>query len=81
MNLTVPRLIAYTKVGNHILVNKIYLCIFISFAVPPEKIHIYDDKRVDKTIILGPYNEGSDVNLLCEVKGGRLPLNFTDYQP
>jgi hypothetical protein len=32
--------------------------------VPPEKIHIYDDKRVDKTILLGPYNEGSDVHLL-----------------
>lgn len=40
-------------------------------SVPPERIHIYDDKRVDKTILLGPYNEGSDVNLLCEVKGGK----------
>ncbi|XP_076260413.1 sidestep IV transmembrane protein isoform X2 [Rhynchophorus ferrugineus] len=39
--------------------------------VPPEKIHIYDDKRIDKSVLLGPYNEGSDVNLLCEVKGGR----------
>ncbi|KAJ8981823.1 hypothetical protein NQ317_007409 [Molorchus minor] len=39
--------------------------------IPPEKIHIYDDHRVDKSLILGPYNEGSDVSLLCEVKGGR----------
>ncbi|XP_060536558.1 neural cell adhesion molecule 1 isoform X2 [Cylas formicarius] len=39
--------------------------------VPPEKIHIYDDKRIDKVVLLGPYNEGTDVNLLCEVKGGR----------
>lgn len=49
--------------------------------MPPEKIHIYDDKRVDKTILLGPYNEGSDVNLLCEVKGGKCYLiNFRAYQ-
>ncbi|XP_044745914.1 nephrin isoform X2 [Coccinella septempunctata] len=39
--------------------------------VPPSKIHIYDDKRIEKTILLGPYNEGSDLNLICEVKGGR----------
>ncbi|KAL1513906.1 hypothetical protein ABEB36_003245 [Hypothenemus hampei] len=39
--------------------------------VPPEKIHIYDEKRIDKSVLLGPYNEGSDVNLLCEVKGGK----------
>lgn len=45
---------------------------FLLVPVPPEKIHIYDDKRVDKTILVGPYNEGTDVNLLCEVKGGKL---------
>ncbi|ERL85567.1 hypothetical protein D910_02986, partial [Dendroctonus ponderosae] len=39
--------------------------------VPPEKIHIFDDKRIDKSVLLGPYNEGSDVSLLCEVRGGR----------
>ncbi|XP_018570338.1 nephrin, partial [Anoplophora glabripennis] len=39
--------------------------------VPPESIRIFDDHRVDKSILLGPYNEGTDVNLLCEVKGGR----------
>lgn len=39
--------------------------------VPPEKIHIYDENRVDKTILLGPYTEGADVNLVCEVRGGR----------
>ncbi|KAH1007600.1 hypothetical protein HUJ04_004812 [Dendroctonus ponderosae] len=40
-------------------------------VVPPEKIHIFDDKRIDKSVLLGPYNEGSDVSLLCEVRGGR----------
>lgn len=39
--------------------------------MPPEKVHIYDDQRGDKTLVLGPYNEGSDVSLLCEVRGGK----------
>ncbi|KAL3285909.1 hypothetical protein HHI36_000427, partial [Cryptolaemus montrouzieri] len=42
-----------------------------SRTVPPSRIHIYDDRRIEKTILLGPYNEGSDLNLICEVKGGR----------
>ncbi|CAH1987501.1 unnamed protein product [Acanthoscelides obtectus] len=40
-------------------------------SVPPEKIHIYDDNRLDKSVLLGPYNEGATVNLLCVVRGGR----------
>lgn len=39
-------------------------------SVPPEEIHIYDEHHADIAIMLGPYNEGSDVNLVCEVKGG-----------
>ncbi|XP_018322838.1 titin isoform X2 [Agrilus planipennis] len=39
--------------------------------IPPEKPIIYDEKRRDKTGLLDPYNEGSDVNLICEVSGGR----------
>ncbi|KAK9709842.1 CD80-like C2-set immunoglobulin domain [Popillia japonica] len=40
-------------------------------AVPPDKPVIYDGKRRDRTILSEPYNEGSDVNLICEVSGGR----------
>ncbi|KAG5882968.1 hypothetical protein JTB14_037321 [Gonioctena quinquepunctata] len=43
----------------------------LSIIVPPEHIHIYDGQHQDKSILIGPYNEGSDVNLVCEVKGGR----------
>ncbi|XP_022903611.1 neural cell adhesion molecule 2 isoform X2 [Onthophagus taurus] len=39
--------------------------------VPPERPVIYDGKRRDRTTLLEPYNEGSDVNLICEVSGGR----------
>nr|CAD7586356.1 unnamed protein product [Timema genevievae] len=47
------------------------LKINLTVIVPPEKPVIYDAKRRDMTKILEPYNEGSDVNLICEVKGGR----------
>uniref|UniRef100_A0A1B6C6V9 Uncharacterized protein n=1 Tax=Clastoptera arizonana TaxID=38151 RepID=A0A1B6C6V9_9HEMI len=38
---------------------------------PPEKPIIFDGKRRDRTQLLEPYNEGSDVTLICEVTGGR----------
>lgn len=45
-------------------------------SVPPEEIHIYDEHHADIAIMLGPYNEGSDVNLVCEVKGGKYAACF-----
>ncbi|CAH1104095.1 unnamed protein product [Psylliodes chrysocephalus] len=39
--------------------------------IPPKKIFIYDGHRKNRTVLLGPYNEGSNVNLVCEVIGGR----------
>ncbi|XP_050294680.1 hemicentin-1 isoform X2 [Anthonomus grandis grandis] len=46
--------------------------------IPPEKILIYDEKRTghhslypEKSALFGPYNEGTDVSVICEVKGGR----------
>lgn len=39
--------------------------------VPPEKITIFDGRKKDNSVLLGPYNEGSNINLVCEVKGGR----------
>ncbi|CAG9813040.1 unnamed protein product [Phaedon cochleariae] len=41
-----------------------------TIIVPPTKIFIYDDHRIEKSNLVGPYNEGSDVNLICEVRGG-----------
>lgn len=57
-----------TFLPNRLSLLSVYL-FFVS--VPPESIRIYDDHRVDKSILLGPYNEGTDVNLLCEVRGGK----------
>ncbi|XP_017784081.1 PREDICTED: hemicentin-1-like isoform X2 [Nicrophorus vespilloides] len=40
--------------------------------IPPERPVIYDGRRRDRTTKLELYyNEGSDVNLICEVAGGR----------
>lgn len=40
---------------------------------------IYDARRRDRTKLIEPYNEGSDVALICEVQGGKnlnLKLKF-----
>ncbi|XP_066995324.2 neural cell adhesion molecule 2 [Anabrus simplex] len=47
------------------------LKINLTVIVPPERLVIYDAKRRDRTQLIEPYNEGNDVSLVCEVKGGR----------
>lgn len=47
------------------------IVIRLLFAVPPERPVIFDGKRRDRTKLLEPYNEGSDVVLVCEVTGGK----------
>ncbi|XP_065338847.1 contactin-2-like isoform X4 [Cloeon dipterum] len=47
------------------------LKINLTVIVPPERPVIFDAIRRDRTKILEPYNEGSDVHLICEVSGGR----------
>ncbi|KAF5299126.1 hypothetical protein FQR65_LT09484 [Abscondita terminalis] len=47
--------------------------------VPPNRPVIYDGKRRDRTTLLEAYNEGSDVNLICEASGGRPRPNVTWY--
>ncbi|KAI5634750.1 immunoglobulin domain-containing protein [Phthorimaea operculella] len=39
--------------------------------IPPSRPTIYDAKRRDRTKVVEPYNEGSNVLLICEVEGGR----------
>ncbi|CAB3374611.1 Hypothetical predicted protein [Cloeon dipterum] len=47
------------------------LKINLTVIVPPERPVIFDAIRRDRAKILEPYNEGSDVHLICEVSGGR----------
>jgi len=43
-------------------------------SVPPEKLLILDDKgTIIPHHILGPYNEGSSVNITCIAIGGKSP--------
>ncbi|CAH1392897.1 unnamed protein product [Nezara viridula] len=51
----------------------------LTVIVPPDVPVIYDGKRRDKTKFLEPYNEGTDVNLVCEVSSGRPRPRVTWY--
>lgn len=48
-------------------------------TVPPSKPVIRDATTRNISRIEEPYNEGSDVNLICEVEGGRPPPKLTWY--
>lgn len=41
------------------------------FTVPPERPVIFSMDKKEKTKNVEAYNEGSDVLLICEVKGGK----------
>ncbi|CAK1553340.1 unnamed protein product [Leptosia nina] len=47
--------------------------------IPPSRPTIYDAKRRDRTKLVEPYNEGSNVLLICEVEGGRPRPRVTWY--
>ncbi|CAG9565133.1 unnamed protein product [Danaus chrysippus] len=47
--------------------------------IPPSRPTIYDAKRRDRTKLVEPYNEGSNVLLICEVEGGRPRPKLTWY--
>lgn len=41
------------------------------FAEPPQLPVIFDDKNRDLSKITEPFNEGTELTLLCEVTGGK----------
>ncbi|KOB78250.1 Uncharacterized protein OBRU01_02793, partial [Operophtera brumata] len=47
--------------------------------IPPSRPTIYDGQRRDRTKLVEPYNEGSDVLLICEVEGGKPRPRVTWY--
>nr|XP_031831154.1 hemicentin-1-like isoform X2 [Nomia melanderi] len=51
----------------------------LTVIVPPSKPVIRDATTRNISRIEEPYNEGSDVNLICEVEGGRPPPKLTWY--
>ncbi|ETN65555.1 sidestep protein [Anopheles darlingi] len=55
------------------------LKINFTVIVPPDRPIIYDSRRREKANTVEPYSEGSDIALICEVKGGRPRPNVTWY--
>jgi hypothetical protein len=54
----------------------------LSVAVPPEKLIIMDDKGTNiPHHILGPYNEGSSVNITCIATGGKSSVGRISLVP
>jgi len=46
-------------------------CLFVCFAVPPEKPQITDVNGEPQASLIGPYTEGERLSLVCEVEGGK----------
>jgi len=45
-------------------------------AVPPSQVIIYDSSGRELGDVVGPLEEGQDLLLKCEVRGGKEPPNF-----
>jgi hypothetical protein len=45
---------------------------FISVSVPPKQVFITDNRNQQIAGLMGPVEEGSNVQLICLAKGGML---------
>ncbi|XP_046658942.1 nephrin-like [Homalodisca vitripennis] len=52
----------------------------LTVIVPPSKMAIFDESHIERTSVVGPYTEGSDLILTCEVHGGRPPPHVLWYR-
>lgn len=73
LSVTLNKLVNLEKFYTNVLYLNIsnILRVFFFITVPPNRPVIYDGKRRDRTTLLEAYNEGSDVNLICEASGGK----------
>lgn len=65
---------------THSYIDSMWLYLFFILAVPPNRPTIFDAKRRDRTKLVEPYNEGSNVLLICEVEGGKFWRHYEHYQ-
>lgn len=67
-----PRKIQKLKHYWICVVNYLFILYFIYITVPPEKLLISDESGVHiPHYTIGPYNEGSSVNVTCVSTGGK----------
>jgi hypothetical protein len=53
-----------------IIMIALFLFLFSYYTVPPGVPKVYDRQRKEIHNIVGPYNEGADVELICETSDG-----------
>lgn len=63
----------YEQINNLIDFFSFSLLHILIFLVPPQKPKIMNERGEMIQSLAGPYDEGSDMVLLCEVRGGSPP--------
>lgn len=57
-----------------ILYTRLYTQLIVAVTVPPEKIAILNEKSIALGTSAGPYLEGDELKLYCDVHGGKYLL-------
>ncbi|KAK7079664.1 hypothetical protein SK128_026615 [Halocaridina rubra] len=52
----------------------------LTVIVPPRRLSIYTDMNVEARSIVGPFNEGDDLRLMCRASGGSPPPRVTWWE-
>ena len=56
--------------------NPISLFVFFVCAVPPEEPQIADTDGNELKGLIGPFNEGEELRLVCTTNGGNHPIDY-----
>lgn len=54
---------------------------FLFVSVPPHQLILYDKSGRDVSGVVGPLEESNELVLVCEVRGGKIVLNYVHKCP